>query len=220
MFLVLTNFSRPWKSCVKEQWPNKSLFQFFWLNAMISYLRPNRGWNIFESLKSWQMTVSANDKQSWVCIQFLVNKSRDKTVISKSWTFETNYTQNLHWFPLWMKGSLANRFIWFLGGIGLKSSGSYIQTMIYPSSLSTGGRSRRLVVQWHGLAPTFPFRCVQGDEGLWLRPGTGVVQSWGASLLGGGPCLGVVLAWGGCCLGAGLPRGLWCCHFQATGGWY
>ena len=76
VFGFLLNFSASWKSCVKEQWPKKSLFQLFWLNVMICHSRPKRGWNIFESLKSCQMTESAKDKRSWICFQFLMNKSR------------------------------------------------------------------------------------------------------------------------------------------------
>ena len=49
----LLNFSRSWKSCVKEQWHKKSLFWNFLLNVMICDLRPKRGWNILRSLKSW-----------------------------------------------------------------------------------------------------------------------------------------------------------------------
>ena len=49
----LLNFSTSWKSCVKEQWPKKSLFWNFWLNIMICDSRPKRGWNILRSLKSW-----------------------------------------------------------------------------------------------------------------------------------------------------------------------
>ena len=76
VFGFLLNFSTSWKNCLKEQWHKKSCFQQFWLTVMICYLRPKREWNRFESLKSWQKTESATDKQSWECIQFLVNKSR------------------------------------------------------------------------------------------------------------------------------------------------
>ena len=48
----LPNFSTSWKGCVKEHWPEKSLFQNFWLNVMICDSVPKRGWNILKSLKS------------------------------------------------------------------------------------------------------------------------------------------------------------------------
>ena len=71
---------------------------------MICYLRSKRGWNIFEWLKSWQMTESAKKKQSWICIQFFVNKSRAYAVIGQSSTFLTDYTQNLHSYAVcWHK---------------------------------------------------------------------------------------------------------------------
>ena len=90
VFGFLLNFSASWKTGEKEQWPKKSLFQLFRLNVVICHLRPKRGWNIFESLKSCQMTESAKDKQSWICFQFLMHKSRALAVNSQSWTFETN----------------------------------------------------------------------------------------------------------------------------------
>ena len=49
----LINFSTSWKSCVKGQWPKKSLFWHFWLNFMICNSKPKREWNIFRSRKSW-----------------------------------------------------------------------------------------------------------------------------------------------------------------------
>ena len=74
VFGFLLNFWTSWKSCVKEYWPKKSLFQKCWPYVMICFFRPKRGWNIFESLKSWHITEFAKDKQSWICIQFLVKK--------------------------------------------------------------------------------------------------------------------------------------------------
>ena len=56
VFGFLLNFSASWKIGVKEQWPKKSLFQLFRLNVVICHLRPKRGWNIFETLKTCQMT--------------------------------------------------------------------------------------------------------------------------------------------------------------------
>ena len=53
IFCLLLNFSSSWKSCVKEHWPNKSIFSNCWLNVMICDLRPKKRWNMFESLKSW-----------------------------------------------------------------------------------------------------------------------------------------------------------------------
>ena len=104
VFGFLFNFLASWKSCVKEQLPKKSLYQQFWSIVMICYLRPKRGWNKYESLKSWHMTESAKDKQSWVYIQCLVKKSRASAVISQSWTFKTNHTQNLHFYAVcWHK---------------------------------------------------------------------------------------------------------------------
>ena len=92
MFLVFSSIlQQKWKICVKEHWPKKLLFQKFWLNTMICYLRPKKRWNIFESLKLSQMTKSAKDQQSWIFCQFLVNISR--AVNSPIWTFETDYTQ-------------------------------------------------------------------------------------------------------------------------------
>ena len=63
----LLNFSTSWKSCVKEQWPKKSLFWNFWLNVMICDSRPKRGWNIFRSLKSWSMNESTKVTLIWIC---------------------------------------------------------------------------------------------------------------------------------------------------------
>ena len=73
-FGFLFNFLTSWKSCIKEQWAMRFCFNFFLLNLMICYLRPKRGCNIFESLKSWQMIRSAKDKRRWICIKFCVNK--------------------------------------------------------------------------------------------------------------------------------------------------
>ena len=53
ILFFLLNFSTPWKSCVKEQWPKKSLFWSFWLNVMICDSRPKWGWKILRSLKLW-----------------------------------------------------------------------------------------------------------------------------------------------------------------------
>ena len=53
IFCFLLNFSTSWKSCVKGQWPKKSLFWNFWLNVMICDSRPKRGCKILRSLKSW-----------------------------------------------------------------------------------------------------------------------------------------------------------------------
>ena len=92
------NFSTSWKSCVKEQWPKKSLFWNFWLNVMIFDLRLKRGWNILWFLKSWEMTDSTKDTQILICFLLLVNKSGAYEVNSQSWTFETNYTQKLHFY--------------------------------------------------------------------------------------------------------------------------
>ena len=39
---ILVVFFTSWKSCLKEQWPNKYLFQTFWLNAMICESRPKK----------------------------------------------------------------------------------------------------------------------------------------------------------------------------------
>ena len=72
----------------------------FWLNVSICYLRPIIGWNICESLKSWHMTESAKDKQSWMCILFLVNKSRALAEISQSSTFKTDHTQHFHFYAV------------------------------------------------------------------------------------------------------------------------
>ena len=36
------NFLTSWKSCVKEQWPKKSLFWNFWLNIMTFDSRPKK----------------------------------------------------------------------------------------------------------------------------------------------------------------------------------
>ena len=45
--------STSWKMCVKEQWATESLYQKFSLNSMLCDSRPKRGWNIFETRKSW-----------------------------------------------------------------------------------------------------------------------------------------------------------------------
>ena len=42
-FSFLLNFSTSWKSCVKEHWPKKSLFQKCWFIVMIYDSRPTRG---------------------------------------------------------------------------------------------------------------------------------------------------------------------------------
>ena len=74
-FRFFLNFSTSCKRLVKEQWPKKSLFQIVWLNFMICALMQKKRRNIFEFLKSWQLTKSTKDTQSRICLQFLVNKS-------------------------------------------------------------------------------------------------------------------------------------------------
>ena len=96
----LFNFSISWKSCIKDQRPKKSLFWNFWLNVMNCDSRPKRGWNILRSLKSWYMNELTKDRQIWICFPLLVNKSGAKAVNSQSWTFETNYTQTLHFYAV------------------------------------------------------------------------------------------------------------------------
>ena len=87
VFVFLINFSTLGKSCVKEQGPKKSLFQICWLNFRICYLRPKRGWNIFESLKSWQMNESSTDKWSWICSNFFGEQIKDLSSNQSKLTF-------------------------------------------------------------------------------------------------------------------------------------
>ena len=53
----LLNISTSWKSCVKEQWPKKSLFHIFWLEVMICDLL-----NMFSDL--CEQFKSLSSKQS------------------------------------------------------------------------------------------------------------------------------------------------------------
>ena len=70
LFCFLLSFSTSWKSCVKEQWPKKLLFQKCWHIVMICNLRSKKGWNIFEFLKSWQITESAKDNETEYVFSF------------------------------------------------------------------------------------------------------------------------------------------------------
>ena len=103
-FRFFLNFLTSWKSWVKGQWHKKSLFQIFWGNFMICALRPKKRGNIFNFLKYWYLTKSTKDTQNWICLLFLVNKSWAEAVNRQSWTFETDYTQKLHLYPVsWHK---------------------------------------------------------------------------------------------------------------------
>ena len=115
----LLNFST--SCCVKEQWPKKSLFWIFLLNVMIGDSKPKRGWNIFRSLKSWYMNESTKDTEIWICFPLLVNKSGAYAVNSQSWTFETDYTQILHFYAVSEhKQSPDNQTIQFLHQVSKK----------------------------------------------------------------------------------------------------
>ena len=52
----LLNFSTSWKSCVKRQWPKKSLFQKCWFNVMLcdsTWVKVKKSVEYLYSLKSW-----------------------------------------------------------------------------------------------------------------------------------------------------------------------
>ena len=114
VFGFLLYFSTSWKSFEKSNDLRNYFFQLFWITVMICYSRPKIGPNIFESLKSWQITDSAKDQQGWICFQFLVSKSRAEAVNSHHWTFETYCTQNLHFYAVyWQKQPLDDQTIQF-----------------------------------------------------------------------------------------------------------
>jgi hypothetical protein len=78
VFGFLLNCSTSWKSCVKEQRPHLCItFTFlFYLTSWFVIWGLKEGGIYFESLKSWLMTASAQDKQRWIFFRLLVNKLR------------------------------------------------------------------------------------------------------------------------------------------------
>ena len=78
------------KKLCKVQSTRKFLFQIFWLSVM----RPKRGWNIFESLKSWQMTEPTKDKQSWIFFFFSFWWTNQVLICSKQ--SKLNFWNQLH----------------------------------------------------------------------------------------------------------------------------
>ena len=100
IFGLILNFSTLWKSCVKEQWPKKSLFQLFWPNVMIGHLRPKKGglylspWNLTQwpnppdnqTIQLWHQV----SQQFWMLwpTRFFGTKFRgDRTFFNYGWRF-------------------------------------------------------------------------------------------------------------------------------------
>ena len=92
------------KSCEIEQWPKESLLTNVWLNILICDLRQNRGWNIFESLKSWYMTKSIKHTQSRIWFQFVSEAFKSSYNKQSKLNFRNRLHTKMHFYVVsWQK---------------------------------------------------------------------------------------------------------------------